>query len=318
MVRLSIIIPVYNVERYIGKCLESCYAQDIDTTEYEIIIVDDSSPDNSINIVREYQSIYDNIKIIRRPNGGLSAARNSGLSVASGDYVWFVDSDDTIASNCFAGLINRMQDERLDILCFSLNLIFPDGKAEKYTIPHDFSQKIYKGTQFINNVQMPGSACIAIYRKQFLFDNNLKFKEGILHEDQEFTPRAYCMAERISFIDQYLYNYYQRTGSIMKSNQDVKRCRDLLIIADSLYEFADNKLNKGTQEYATLMRHVYFCVTQSLAYYSKDAFNISVYQQKPYYPMNVNYSDGLLKYKIILANLSLKLYLIVRTFFNHE
>ena len=64
MVRLSIIIPVYNVERYIGKCLESCYAQDIDTTEYEIIIVDDSSPDNSINIVREYQSIYDNIKII--------------------------------------------------------------------------------------------------------------------------------------------------------------------------------------------------------------------------------------------------------------
>lgn len=95
----SIIIPVYNVERYLRQCLDSCLDQDIPKSEYEIIIVNDGSPDNSQVIINEYALLYDNICVINKSNGGLSTARNAGLSIAKGNFIWFVDSDDSIVSN---------------------------------------------------------------------------------------------------------------------------------------------------------------------------------------------------------------------------
>lgn len=95
--KLSIIIPVYNVERYLRQCLESCLSQDVPKSQYEVIIVNDGSPDNSQAIIDEYSSKYDNVRVLKKKNGGLSSARNAGLNIASGDYIWFVDSDDWVA-----------------------------------------------------------------------------------------------------------------------------------------------------------------------------------------------------------------------------
>ena len=118
--KLSIIIPVYNVEQYLKTCLDSVLHQNIAISEYEVIVVNDSSPDGSLAIAEEYARKNSNIKIVTRPNGGLSAARNTGLEHALGEYVWFVDSDDWIEENCLSRLLSIATLESLDILCFNL------------------------------------------------------------------------------------------------------------------------------------------------------------------------------------------------------
>lgn len=311
---LSIIIPVYNVEKYIGKCLESCLNQDLPEEAYEIVVVNDGTPDNSMSVVEQFRYRHTNIRIVERENGGLSAARNTGLYVAKGEYIWFVDSDDTIAGNCLGYLLATATGKRLDVLCFGLSLIFPDGKADVFPINHEESGKVYKGILFLCNVSMPASACIALYRRDFLIDNGLRFIEGILHEDQEFTPRAYSLASRIAYLDRSLYCYYQRGGSIMKSSRNVKRCRDLLTIADSLYSFVQDNIEPNTCAFRHIMRKVYFCVTQSLAFYQREAFPLSEYREKPYFPMDVTLCKGALKRKLVLVNLSLPLYVFIHHF----
>ena len=120
--KLSIIIPVYNVERYLRQCLDSCLDQDIPKTEYEIIIVNDGSPDNSQVIINEYALLYDNICVINKSNGGLSTARNAGLSIAKGNLIWFVDSDDSIVSNSLKYIYDIFKENpKLDLLTFDYN-----------------------------------------------------------------------------------------------------------------------------------------------------------------------------------------------------
>lgn len=106
---LSIIIPVYNVEKYLRECLDSCLEQNVTSEEYEIICVDDGSPDNCGKILDEYALQYSNIRVIHKENGGLSSARNAGLDVAIGKYVWFVDSDDFIGRNILADLFDILK-----------------------------------------------------------------------------------------------------------------------------------------------------------------------------------------------------------------
>lgn len=311
MKKLSIIVPVYNVELFVGRCLESCVNQDIAFDDYEIIVVNDETPDNSMDVVKEYCLRYPHIRIVNRKNGGLSAARNTGLKEAQGKYVWFIDSDDRIEHNCLGHLITKLETDNLDVLCFGLKLDFPDGHTIIHPVVHDGNEKIHTGRRFICSVGVAPAAWAAIFRRDFLLDHNLTFYEGILHEDQEFTPRAYCLANRIEYTDTPIYYYYQREGSIMKSKRNGKRCRDLLTVADSLYKFAQKHLESDSAPYKAIMGRVYFCVSQSLAFYSSDIFPLSTYRSKPYYPMNTAFVDDSLKNKLRLANISLRLYTLI-------
>lgn len=311
MIRLSIIIPVYNVEQYIARCLDSCLSQNIPAEEYEIIVVNDGSPDNSMAIVDDYCHKYKNIKVINRKNGGLSAARNTGIESARGEYIWFIDSDDRISTDCINPLLNYAETNSLDVLCIGLNLEYPDGRIEKYPIECEDKERIYDGKDFIVKTGMPPAAWAAIFRRELLFVNGLKFYEGILHEDHEFTPRAYCLAKRIAYYDAQIYYYNQRAGGIMKSNNNLRRCRDLLTVADSLFAFTTEKISKDSDAYKAMMQKVYFCVTQSLTFYSKEALSLSIYRNKPYFPMNPRYCSSKLRLKIMLANISLRLYILI-------
>lgn len=313
--RLSIIIPVYNVEQYLRKCLDSVLQQDIPHEEYEVIVVNDGSPDDSVGVVKKVQEVqmvqkgFTNIKLVNRENGGLSAARNTGLEHAQGEYVWFVDSDDWIEPNCISSLLTYAEDNYLDVHCFGLQLAFEDGKKEKYTVSYEKNGYVYNGDEFICKVGMPPTAWAALYRKDFLFNNKLRFMEGILHEDQEFTPRAYYLAKRIAYTDQVVYNYLQRTGSIMKSDQSSKRCKDMLVIADSLYAFMQKYMINKTETNAVFRDKINFIFSQSLAYYRKDIIPLSEYKRKPYYPLT-----GKLALKYRLMNVSLTLYLFIYKF----
>ncbi len=308
MLRLSIIIPVYNVEQYIRKCLMSCLNQNLDQSQYEIIVVDDGSIDGSANIVKEVAQNISNILLVRQKNSGLSVARNTGLAKAKGEYVWFVDSDDWIQTDSLEYLVNTACDNELDVLCFGVRYYHTSDHIDFSVSPTSQVGIIMSGKDFITKVDMIPAAWVAIYNREFLLRNNLRFLEGILHEDQEFTPRVYCMAQKIMYIHQHEYVYLQRQGSIMKSKHNSKRCQDLLKVADSLYAFAIQNLEEGTAAYNTMMRKVYFCLSQSLSFYTKEAMPLTEYKAKPYFPINLALLSGNMKRKAMLINFSVRLY----------
>ena len=169
MVFLSIVIPVYNVEKYVEKCIRSCMNQDISPSEYEVICVNDGSKDNSLDVVNRVANDYTNIQIISQTNGGLSAARNTGVKHASGKYIMYVDSDDWIADNCLGKLIQKLKEEKPDALVISVANVFPDGLKVK--------QKFTTGLQINGRelLKMKVSPCAqyAIWSSDFLKLHNL-------------------------------------------------------------------------------------------------------------------------------------------------
>lgn len=186
--KLSIIIPMYNVELYIERCLISCLKQDISCEDYEIIVVNDGSPDGSLQIAERIASQNKNIKIISQQNGGLSDARNTGLSVAKGDYVWLVDSDDWIKENCLGKLLKQLYNQNLEALAIcAANYI--EGKEVRRFLFQD--NEIIKGADAMLRGKCVCCAPFTIYKREFLKNNDLLFYKGIFHGDNEFTYRSY-------------------------------------------------------------------------------------------------------------------------------
>lgn len=232
MKKLSIIIPVYNVELYVEKCLRSCAEQDLPPDEYEIIIINDGTPDSSLEIVERVAKDYLNITIYSQENRGLSAARNKGLSLAKGEYVWFVDSDDWIESNCLNDILDKVKGS--DVLAMGYILAYDDKKLNQ---PVNYScidiqtgkDLFLKG--FFTMAQM------YVYKRSFLLENKLLFYLGIYHEDSEFTPRMLFAANSISILDNPVYYFYKRPNSIT-TTPNPKRAFDCIIVSNSLSEFS--------------------------------------------------------------------------------
>lgn len=239
---LSIVVPMYNVERYIGKCLQSCLNQDISPTDYEIIVVNDGSPDNSILIAEDFANKNSNIYIINQENQGLSIARNKGLSLAKGEYVWFVDSDDWIEMNCLSGITKCLKNTFPDLLQLQYRLVYDDDSLNK-----DFYCKIdgvKSGIQQMLVGGVPHPAPFTIYRRDFLLSNSLNFYPKIYHEDSEFKPRVLYFAKRCVSYDKVVYNYYQRFTGNITSMSDSKRAFDYFKVA-LLIETFYNQIAKG-------------------------------------------------------------------------
>lgn len=317
MIKLSIIIPVYNVEKYVARCLESCLEQDLPMSDYEILVVNDGSKDNSMDIVRQYAQKYDNIRIVEQKNAGLSAARNRGIQEAEGEYLWFVDSDDVIKQNVIKDFLHIAICDSLDALCFDINVIKDGGYECVFPNIKEKSNLVYSGIEFISAIGMPPSGCVALYRKDFLISNSLFFRDSIVHEDQEFTPRAYCLANRIAYVNIPAYNYWVRSDSIMTSpDKRVKKATDLLIICDSLYHFAQRHLKDCPKAYDTMMSKINFAFSQSLRNYTKGVSTISEYKSKPYYPLDISVEgERRVRWKYRLINFSIPLYLLVHRVF---
>ncbi len=231
--KLSIIVPVYNVEDYIERCIKSLLCQDID--DYEIIVVNDGTPDKSIEVINEKFN-DPKIRIVNRENGGLSAARNTGIDNAKGEYVWFVDSDDFIEENCLLYIISCIEGK--DILVLTNGILEKNNKRST-TYLGTYNMKAQNTHDLLYNY----IACAPyfIYKKSLLVDNNLRFKLGVLHEDMEFTPRVLFKANSFSFFEKPLYHQTVREGSITHTF-NVKRATDVLENAKSLFNFyLDNK-----------------------------------------------------------------------------
>lgn len=312
MIKLSIIIPVYNVEKYIGRCLESCVNQDLPLDDYEVIIVNDGSQDQSMDIVHQYANSYSNIRIIEQENSGPGAARNNGIRNAKGTYLWFVDSDDDIQNNVIKALTTKALCQDLDVLCFDINIIEKEHSSI-YPIYTGNADCCYIGTKFISGVTLLPSPCVALYKREFLEDHSLFFLPNIEHEDFEFTPKSYCLAQRIAYTKTPAYNYWLRTSSrqtTVSIEKRAKRAKDFLVICDSLYQFTKEHIEEGTPAYRTMINKINFAFSQSLRNYTKEVSTIAEYKEKPYYPLDISVEgEKRNRWKYRLINFSIPLYL---------
>ena len=250
VLKLSIIVPVYKVEDYLYKCVDSLLNQDLSMETYEIILVNDGSPDRCGDMCDEIAAKNSNVKVVHRVNGGLSAARNSGIDVAKGEYVQFVDSDDYIEPKVLKGLVEKMDHEGLDVLRFNYQnvneryeVITPNKDPKHYV---DYSDEVCDGLTFLN--ERLGPACYAwqfIVRRELLED--CRFKEGIYFEDTEWTPRLMLKAKQMTSVGLIVYNYLLRQGSITQSVDEKKKKKvldDLLLSIDSLQQLMYNVADK--------------------------------------------------------------------------
>lgn len=228
--RFSVVIPVYNVEDYLDDCLSSLQSQDY--TDFEVICVNDGSTDRSREILSEWAGKMPQIRVIDRENGGLSAARNTGLQAAIGDYVVFVDSDDWVEPTMLKRLAEENNDE--DMICFACRRT--DHNTYDTLVPEQSEGWNYYNHHALEHREVP-FVCVwqRCYRREFLLKNGLHFREGILHEDNEFTPRACMKAESIKVIPDVLYNYRVRPGSIM-TTRGMRSKESLITIGNELSE----------------------------------------------------------------------------------
>ncbi|WP_291589273.1 glycosyltransferase [Bacteroides sp.] len=310
MIKLSIIVPVYNVAELVQKCVDSLLCQDIPLEEYEVLLINDGSTDKSLQIIENLAHKYLNIKVYSKPNGGQSSARNLGLENALGKYVWFVDSDDFIEPNVLSKVLGKIEKDELDVLCFSFQFSYDDGTEFSSHKFHASENKVCSGNDFQLKVNMPAGPWAAIFSRSFINDNKLRFIEGIVHEDLEYTARAYYLAKRIEFYDIVVYNYYQRLGSTMKSN-NFKRAHDLLVVSDALYTFAEENVEKTKPIYQLFQNKVLFAFSQALFYYQKTGtLTLKTFKSKPYYPIRLNSTmTNKEKLKALIMNVSLRLYI---------
>ena len=212
---LSIIIPIYNVENYLIECLDSVFAQK--TANMEVICINDGSTDNSLQIATNYAQQHSNMRVISKSNQGLSVARNTGIRHATGEYVFFLDSDDTLnGSTALNEMCDLAKKQRADIVIFNALL---NGETS-YIYPFPTQTEATSGTQLIQLFYNYSHTLMIpiwghIYRRQFLLDNNLWFKEGVYHEDILFTPIAQYLASRAVCHDTCVVNYrWLRPGAI--------------------------------------------------------------------------------------------------------
>jgi glycosyltransferase involved in cell wall biosynthesis len=251
MIKLSIIIPVYNVEKYIKKCLDSIFMQDAISSEYEVIVVDDGTPDNSMEVVENFAKYYPNLIIIHQENQGLSSARNSGLKVAQGEYVWFVDSDDWIEKNCLNELFEFFAAYQAEVFVTplkSINESNGDVYANMFS-DHDKQIKFASGIDFLKNGIKVVPVQIYIFKRYFLEKHDLKFMHGVFHEDNEFVPRMLYFATTVCLINSLFYNYLVRESGSITSEFSIKKSEDLILIIKSLADFSAVNNLKSKDKY---------------------------------------------------------------------
>jgi glycosyltransferase involved in cell wall biosynthesis len=212
---LSIIIPVYNVEKYVRQCLDSVVTQSF--KDVEIIVVNDGSTDKSGEICEEYAAVDPRIRVIHQQNVGMSVARNAGLDVATGDYIWFIDSDDWIVPNAFELLVQHLKNTNVEALSFSYILFFSEN--ETFSEPQNIQEiSVTDGNSFIRQSAFFFTAVWSfVYKREFFNEHSLRFKKGLIHEDDYFNLECFGKLKRIQKIPVALLYYRRRKDSVTGS-----------------------------------------------------------------------------------------------------
>ena len=208
--KVSVIVPVYKVEEYLSKCLSSLVQQEL--KDIELIIVNDGSPDNSQLIIDKYKKSYSNIKSFIKENSGLSDTRNVGIKYATGEYIAFVDSDDSVRLDMYLKMYEKAKEKDFDVVACDVKYVYSDREEILVTDPKKDTTNIRD--VFIN---LYPAACTKIFKRELITKNNIYFKSGVWYEDVEFMYRLLPYIKSIGVIHEPFYEYLQREKSITSS-----------------------------------------------------------------------------------------------------
>jgi glycosyltransferase involved in cell wall biosynthesis len=257
MYKVSVIIPIFKVEAYLRECLNCIVCQTL--KDIQIICVDDSTPDNSLEIVKEYKSKDERIVIIKHDfNMGLSAARNTGLLYAEGEFVYFMDGDDLLELDALEICFEQCKKNQLDVLTFDADVFLDGSLAEnKFIQLMDFDydrkkilepNKVFSGKDFFYIASERNAFKSAVWlnfiKTDLLKSNKLFFYPGIIYEDQIFTIQLYFLSERIMYYPEKFFKRRLRDNSIMTNKIGYKNIHDILVVSEELIKLSKNENSK--------------------------------------------------------------------------
>ena len=226
MPKVSVIVPIYNVEKYLEKCINSLLSQTLE--DIQIILVNDGSKDNSGNIAKEYEkNNKDRVIYVEKENGGLSDARNYGLKYATGDFIAFLDSDDYIEKNAYEEMYNKAIEENADYVECDFIWEFPNKIRVDKQYPYKNKKEMLSFVRVV--------AWNKLIKRQLITDNNLEFPKGLRYEDVEFTYKLIPFINKFAYVDKPFIHYVQREGSI--ANVQNERTAEIFTVLDNVIEF---------------------------------------------------------------------------------
>lgn len=244
MPKVSVIVPIYNVEKYLEKCINSLLSQTLE--DIQIILVNDGSKDNSGNIAKEYEkNNKDRVIYVEKENGGLSDARNYGLKYATGDFVAFLDSDDYIEKNAYEEMYNKAIEENADYVECDFIWEFPNKIRVDKQYPYKNKKEMLSFVRVV--------AWNKLIKRQLITDNNLEFPKGLRYEDVEFTYKLIPFVNKFAYVDKPFIHYVQREGSI--ANVQNERTAEIFTVLDNVIEFY--KKNNIYEEYRDELEYNY-------------------------------------------------------------
>lgn len=246
---------MFNVEQYLEKCINSVYNQGLEEEDFEIVLVDDESPDNSLEVGKRLTSKKSNVKIISQKNKGLGGARNTGILNATGDYLLFLDADDQLLPFVLREIISVAQENELDILEFGAQGIDSDGKI-LYEVTNK-SGVFSSGFEYYNTVRYMHSACNKLYKRNFIIDNNILFLEKIYVEDFEFNTRCLSHVKNIQATAVVVSQFLQSENSITRNTDKTKREKmisDIILVISQTKQLYCSKPSDNTQRFFYLER----------------------------------------------------------------
>lgn len=299
---ISIIVPIYNVEKFIDKCMDTILGQTY--KNIEIVLVDDGSPDNCPKIIDEYAKKYDNVFAYHKKNGGLSSARNFGLKKSHGKYICFIDSDDYISTKYIEVLYNKIVEEKADIAICNYYRVYKNKEVE--CVAGKFKTEYF----------ITPAAWNKLYKRN-LFDN-IEYPIGKYYEDLGTTPKLIMNCKKISYVDDFLYYYFQNDNSIMKNVNP--KIYDIYEIIDEIIRYS--KKQKKYDEYkeqielATIF-HVLigtsYRISRDKNFKKKDLIEIenNVKKHFPNYSKNRKINDLSLEYRLFIKMFKMKFYNII-------
>jgi glycosyltransferase involved in cell wall biosynthesis len=244
MPKISVIVPIYNVEKYLEKCINSLLSQTLE--DIQIILVNDGSKDNSGNIAKEYEkNNKDRVIYVEKENGGLSDARNYGLKYATGDFIAFLDSDDYIEKNAYEKMYNKAIEENADYVECDFLWEFPNKIRVDKQYPYKNKKEMLSFVRVV--------AWNKLIKRQLIIDNNLEFPKGLRYEDVEFTYKLIPFINKFAYVDKPFIHYVQREGSI--ANVQNERTAEIFNVLDNVIEFY--KKNNIYEEYRNELEYNY-------------------------------------------------------------
>src|SRR5690606_20641572 len=309
---VSVIIALYNTEKYVEKCITSVLESPLNRNDYEIIVINDGSTDNSQEIVESLQNEYSNILLINKQNGGQSTARNLGFEIAKGEYIYCLDSDDFINGIAFNEALDYAIANNLDMLpihytTLNENYELVDQKPDNYEI----TSELITGGDFMNKFVVSGTMWRYFYKTSIIREHRLSLLEGVYHEDEEFVVRFLSRSKKIAYKRHNVYNYIKRQNSTVNNKNIAHRLKlidDLITVVSSL-DTHSKRFETNSLEYIGIVKKkeqllvsIFFRMKSDKLSKNQVESKIKILKEAKLFPLELNYQFFKFKIAAFLFN----------------